>query len=161
MRGESMEIRKARESDISAIVSLTVRAWKGVTFAEMIEDKYGIVEGRRWYSYKSEEIEEFCRSSLDKVFVAEEEGKIVGYAIYTLDFARKMGTVGSNAVDPDYRNRGIGSALHREVLSQMKREGMIFAFVTTMVNDLPARRMYEKHGFVELCRSIHYIQKLQ
>ena len=155
-----MNIRRAKTSDINAITSLTVRAWKGATVAEVMEKKHGLVQGRRWYAYKSAELREFCRRHLDRVFVAEEEGRIVGYATYNISLHRKIGTVGNNAVDPDFRNRGIGSALHRRVLAQLKKEGMVFAFVSTLAHDEPAQRMYEKHGFTELCRSIHSMKKL-
>ncbi|MFA5646098.1 MAG: GNAT family N-acetyltransferase [Candidatus Ratteibacteria bacterium] len=155
-----MKIRKAKENDINAITSLTVRAWKGATVAEVMEQRHGLVQDRRWYAYKSAELRDFCRRHLDKVFVAEEDGRIVGYATYSISVHRKIGTVGNNAVDPDYRNRGIGSALHQKVLAQLKKEGMLFAFVSTLSHDEPAQKMYEKHGFTELCRTIHLMKKL-
>jgi ribosomal-protein-alanine N-acetyltransferase len=156
----AMKIRKAKKSDINAITSLTVRAWKGATVAEAMEKKHGLVQGRRWYAYKSADLRDFCRQHLRRVFVAEEDGRIVGYATYNISLQRKIGTVGNNAVDPDFRGRGIGSALHKTVLAQLKKEGMILAFVSTLAHDEPAQRLYERHGFTELCRSIHYMKKL-
>jgi ribosomal protein S18 acetylase RimI-like enzyme len=155
-----MKIRKAKKSDINAITSLTVRAWKGFTVAEAMEKEHGIVQGRRWYAYKSSELRDFCRHHLNRVFVAEQDGRVVGYATYNISLERKIGTIGNNAVDPDFRCRGIGSELHKKVLAQLKKEGMVLAFVSTLAHDEPAQRLYGKHGFTELCRSVHYMKKL-
>jgi len=156
-----MQIRKAKETDISEIVSLTEKSWEGATFAELLEKKYGIIEGKRWYEYKGKEIENFRKNNLDKVLVAEENGKVVGYATYHLDKDRKIGTVGNNAVHPDFRGRGIGSALHKEVLKELKNADMKIAVVSTLEVDKPAQHIYEKHNFKEIARIIHYSQKLE
>jgi len=68
-----MQIRKEREADISEIVSLTQMSWEGATIAELLEKKYGIIEGKKWYEYKGKEIENFCKNNLNKVLVAEEQ----------------------------------------------------------------------------------------
>lgn len=47
-----MQIRKVKEADISEIVSLTEKSWKGATISELLEKKYGIIEGKKWYDYK-------------------------------------------------------------------------------------------------------------
>jgi len=156
-----MQIRKEREADISEIVSLTQMSWEGATIAELLEKKYGIIEGKKWYEYKGKEIENFCKNNLNKVLVAEEDNKIVGYATYYLDKDRKVGTVGNNAVHPDFRGRGIGSALHKSVLEELKKADMKIAVVSTLEVDKPAQHIYEKHGFKELARTIHYSQKLK
>ena len=156
-----VEIRKARESDIKDIVELTERIWKGYTIAELLEKRYGLIGGKPWYEYKKNEIERFCKARLEWVFVAEVDGKIVGYATYSLDFERKVGEVLNNGVDPSYRGRGIGSSLHERVLQTFKEAGMEIAFVSTLEIDIPAQNMYKKYGFKELARSIHYSQKLE
>jgi len=156
-----MQIRKAKEVDISEIVSLTQMAWEGATVAQLLEKKYGIVEGKKWYEYKGKEIENFCKNNLDKVLVAEENSKVVGYATYYLDKDRKIGTVGNNAVHPDFRGRGIGSALHKEVLEELKKADMEIALVSTLEIDKPAQHVYEKHNFKEFAHTIHYSQKLK
>ena len=71
-----------------------------------------------------------------------------------------MGEVGNNAVAPQYQRRGIATKLLRKVLETFREEGMEYAYVGTLENDVPARRLYEKVGFKELCRSIHYSMKL-
>jgi len=156
-----MRIRKAKEIDIPEIVSLTQISWEGATIAELLEKKYGIIGGKRWYEYKGEEIKSFCKNNLDKVLVAEEDNKIVGYATYYIDENRKVGTVGNNAVHPNFRGRGIGSALHKKVLEELEKAGMEIALVSTLEIDKPAQHVYEKHNFKEFARTIHYSKKLK
>lgn len=155
-----MNIRRARQEDIRYITGLTQRAWEGFTKAELTEKRHGIRGGKSWYEHKSREIRDFCDNHLNWVLVAEENGRVVGYATYALDNEKKTGIVGNNAVDPACRGKGIGSALHNTVLERFREAGMEIAEVVTMEIDAPARRVYEKHGFKELFRSIHYTQKL-
>ena len=63
----------------------------------------------------------------------------------------------NNAVDPAYQGRGIGSALHREVLRRIVEAGMEVIMVQTLENLAAARKMYEKHGFREASRSLIYL----
>jgi len=155
-----VRIRQAREEDIEIIVGMTEEAWQGVTMAQLLQSRHGVLGQQQWFEYKHREIESFCRKHLDKVLVAEENGEITGYATYSLDEERAVGTAGNNAVKPEHRGKGVGSALHKAVLQKMRDSGMKIAVVTTMERDLPARRMYEKHGFREIARSIHYSQEL-
>ncbi|HRR95768.1 MAG TPA: GNAT family N-acetyltransferase [Candidatus Ratteibacteria bacterium] len=155
-----IKIRKARSEDIEEIVKMTEKVWDGYTIAELLEKKYGKIAGKEWYQYKKREVENFCKSHIDWVFVGEVNGKIIGYSTYTLDFERKIGEVGGNGVLPEFRGKGIGSSLHKKVLEEMRKEGMEIAIVSTLEIDIPAQRMYIKHGFQELVKSIFYTQKL-
>ncbi len=155
-----IKIRKARNEDIAEIVKMTEKVWDGYTTAELLEKKYGKIGGKKWYQYKESEIEAFCKNYIDWVFVGEIDEKIVGYSTYTLDFERKIGHVCNNGVLHEFRGKGIGSALHKKVLEEMKRNGMEIAIVSTLEIDIPAQNMYIKNGFQELVRSIFYTQKL-
>ncbi len=53
----------------------------------------------------------------------------------------------SLVVDPDFFKRGVGSALLSYVLKKHKKP--IFS-VETAIKNLPATRLYEKHGFVRV-----------
>jgi len=155
-----MEIRKAIPEDIDRILEITKVAWGTYSMARLMEDRYGIIGGKRCWEYKVMDLKRQCEEALDRIFVAVEDGKVSGYATFGVDETRKIGHVLNNAVDPEFQRRGIGSALHRRVLDELKERGMSFAVVTTMEHDLPARRIYEKHGFQEIAKSVHYTMAL-
>ena len=46
---------------------------------------------------------------------------------------------------PEYQNRGVGSAVIRDVLAQAQAEGLSVGLQVLKVN--PARRLYERLGF--------------
>lgn len=155
-----MEIRKASPEDIPRILEITEVAWGRYSMARLMEDRHGIIGGKRSAEYKVMDLKRQCEEAIKDIFVVVADGKVVGYATFGMDEARKVGSVLNNAVDPDFQGQGIGSALHRRVLDEFREKGMSFAVVTTMEHDLPARRVYEKHGFQEIAKSVHYTMAL-
>ena len=154
-----LHIRFANEEDLEAIYRLN-QTWKEMSLAYIMEQKFGQIGPRPAAVQKAEWLHRTLSKKLDRVIVAELEGQVVGYASFSLDRERKVGTVEDNAVDPDYRGRGIGTALQTRIKEIFKQEGMEYAMVTTMEHDHPARRVYEKVGFEEIARSIHYVMRL-
>lgn len=67
-----------------------------------------------------------------------------------------------NAVDQGYTGRGIRSSLHRYVLNYLRMHGCTCAVVRTGLDaaHAPARRAYEKNGFVRSLSSVKYFRKL-
>ena len=60
------------------------------------------------------QLEKLLASDQDKILVAELDGQVLGYlhlVNYELLYADPMKNIMGIAVDPDYRRRGIGSAL--------------------------------------------------
>jgi ribosomal protein S18 acetylase RimI-like enzyme len=160
LRGSSMSpmlIRTYRESDDERIAEITKVAWKEVTLTKIIEDRFGPRAGKPWWHYKLTAIMAQAWSHPECFLVAEYGGQIVGYATYSLDDETKIGHVLNNAVDPSYQGRGIGSALHREALRRIIDAGMEGIQVGTGIDNVPARRMYEKHGFKEAFHTITYL----
>ena len=154
-------IRKAVPEDVRTVVEITVEAFRDYTVYYLLEKRYRVkFGGRSWSEWKGGQLKNFCESSLDKVYVAELDGKVVGYMTYKLDRERKIGIVGNNAVSPAYQRRGIATRLFKTVLETFRREGMEYAQVTTMETDIPALGLYRKAGFEELYRSITHFMKL-
>jgi ribosomal protein S18 acetylase RimI-like enzyme len=145
-----------RNEDVPAIRDITWRGWKGVTVRELVEKRYGPVLRKGWRECKTDEVLRTCRERPDCVLVAEVEGRVVGYATFLYSEDDGCGYVGNNCVDPDYRGKGIGSALNRAVIERLRTLGARVVMVTTLEHDLPARRVYEKNGFMELVKSVTY-----
>jgi ribosomal protein S18 acetylase RimI-like enzyme len=96
-----------------------------------------------------------------EAWVAEVDGKVVGYIIYELHDNDQTGEVMLLAVHSDYQNEGIGTELNRFALDRMREAGMRLAVVGTGGDEshAPARRSYEKAGYTGL-PLVRYYQKL-
>ena len=149
-------IRPAREADLEAIYEINRIGWEGVCVAQFVERRYGVVAGAAWQERKAGEVDGFCRAHLDRVLVAEAGGAVVGYATSWFHAADRFGEVCNNAVHPDWRGRGIATALIAGVIRRLLAEGAQMLRVTTLEQDVPAQRVYQKLGFRELGRSIMY-----
>ena len=75
----------------------------------------------------------------DEVWVAEVEGRVVGYARFTRTWLDDL------YVDPDRAGEGIGSALLDVVKARHPRGFGLWVFTS----NLPARAFYARHGLVE------------
>lgn len=158
---EGLIIRGAVEGDLEAILDITKRAWDGVNIAQLREERHGIVGGKRWYEHKCEEIAGGFRRGPQWFIVAELNGRVVGYASFGYIADATVGVVGNNAVDPDFQGRGIGTRLISRVVEILKEKGATVLQVSTLLQDKPAQRVYEKVGFKELARSIHYTMSVK
>ncbi len=156
-----MQIRKMKPEDMPRIVAVTETAWGDATLYKILEDRYGPIGKTGWKEKKVVEVQSSFSGNPDNVIVAVEDGKVVGYASFIIHGEDKIGDVDNNAVDPEYQGRGIGSAMNKWVLDHFGDEGVRIARVSTLVRDKAAQRVYEKNGFEELARTIHYSMRLQ
>lgn len=82
------------------------------------------------------------------LLVDEEEGKVVGYLDYWILYEQaQVATIG---VDPEYQNRGIGSALLSYAEKDAADQGCETFSLEVRVSNAPARHLYEKHGFIQV-----------
>ncbi len=90
------------------------------------------------------------RGSLKTVLlVAEEGGEVVGFIwgnLITYGFFR-YGMIEELFVKKEFRNRGIGRSLVREILNRFKRLKAEVVLVTTDPENKKAADLYEKTGF--------------
>lgn len=100
--------------------------------------------------------------SAAKTYVAEQEGKVVGFMITTLDEKRKIGEICLNAVDPAHQGKGIGKAMYAFALDDFRTRGAKVAYVSTGADSAhaSARAAYEAVGFDKSIPSIHYFRAL-
>jgi ribosomal protein S18 acetylase RimI-like enzyme len=111
---------------------------------------------------KEEQIKEHVLNHPDWIYICEENGKIVGFVTFSIERGRKIGQIGNNAVDPECGLKGIGQQMYAEVFRRFKDEGMLYAQVTTGLDDThaPARRAYERAGFNIKKEDVTYFKRL-
>jgi ribosomal-protein-alanine N-acetyltransferase len=97
------------------------------------------------------------RTSPDGFMVAEERGKVIGYAVAKIEIAFKVRSLrisrrchlANLAVEPGHRGRGVGSRLLREVIRYAESRGAGEVYLEVRSRNRAARRFYEKRGFSE------------
>ena len=88
--------------------------------------------------------ERFLAASPNGCFVMEDADKIVGTSA-TISYEDKFAWIGMVLVDPDYRNRGIGTTLLQRAVEYLDGAGI----PTLKLDATPAGKpLYEKMGFV-------------
>ena len=89
---------------------------------------------------------EIKRNHLGFYLVYEADSKIVGYA--GLWAIKPEGHITNVAVHPDYRRRGIGSTLMRELLKQSyERFGLTEFTLEVRISNIEAVKLYSRFGF--------------
>jgi len=88
------------------------------------------------------------------VLVAEEAGKLCGFVC-----ARAVGgewEIENVVVGDEFLRRGIASEMVRELIQSAQNEPASAILLEVRESNLPARRLYEKHGFREVGRRRAY-----
>jgi GNAT superfamily N-acetyltransferase len=96
-----------------------------------------------------------------RLVVAERRGSVVGVVHYEVDRATQSGSIGVSAVHPAQQGKGIGSLMYKYVLDAMRAQGVRYATAETGgdLSSAPARRAYEKAGFVAV-PTVHHFMKV-
>lgn len=90
-------------------------------------------------------------------FIAAKSGDgLLGYVCMThiIDEAE----ISNVAVDPVYRRQGIGAALVAEMLSRADQMGMERIMLEVRESNVPAKVLYERHGFVPYGKRKNYYE---
>lgn len=161
-----MGIRTFRKEDTECIARIADLAWKHIYdgFCDQVGEE--IVEqytgGRR--TCKGDSMRSLGREYPDQILIHEEEsGAISGFLFFSMDMVHKIGTIGNNAVDPEFLGKGIAQKLYARVFEIFREHGMTVAKVTTGLDDAhaPARKAYERAGFeLRGMPSVTYFKKL-
>ncbi|MGN0691800.1 MAG: GNAT family N-acetyltransferase [Oscillospiraceae bacterium] len=125
-----MMIRKMTISDYEQVYALWLSC-KGMGLNDLDDSKEGI--------------ERFLKRNPDTCFVSEEEGSIIGVIIAGNDGRR--GYIYHTAVIPEYRGRGIGSALAERAVSALKDCGINKAALVVFERNEGGNAFWEKAGF--------------
>jgi GNAT superfamily N-acetyltransferase len=85
----------------------------------------------------------------NSIWVAERDGRAVGFVAVRLDEENDRGEVWMLAVDPDHQRHGIGTALTTVATEWIREAGMSVAMIDTGgdAGHAPARHVYAKSGY--------------
>lgn len=150
-----LTIRPVREADIADVVEFSLLAWEPVfhSFERLLGHEIYSLVWPEWRTSQREAIEALCQTGgRSIVYVAELDGRVVGFVAYELNVQDKTGEVIMLAVHPDYQDGGIGTTLNTFALTKMAESGIRLARVETGGDPghAPARRSYEKAGYSPL-----------
>ena len=155
-----MNIRLCQPGDLDEMRRMTVEGFEGIAIDQNVERVLGIVGGHDWRWRKARHVDDDVAANPTGVFVAEKDGKVLGYISTRIDRDACKGWIPNLAVDRAARGHGIGRQLIEHALGYFRREGMAFAAIETMVNNPVGQHLYPSCGFVEVARQIHYAVKL-
>ena len=110
-------VRDCGPRDLQTLKDIGNLAWRGIhrMYRETYgEELFGILVPKP-DTVKGGQIEAHCAAHPDWVVVCEEGSRIVGFATYSIDAARRIEEIGNNALDPDCGLKGIGQQMYAEV----------------------------------------------
>ncbi len=143
-----MDIRRAREADIDALVA----AW-GELAAEHTAMDRAFAPSGDWADQYGDYLSLLVRRSDGLLVVAVEDGEIAGIATGRLvnlpGFfeTNRRGHIQDVYVRPRYRRRGAGRRMVREILTWMRRSRVALVELTVAMRNPDAVRFWEALGF--------------
>jgi ribosomal protein S18 acetylase RimI-like enzyme len=156
----SIHIRLWKPEDLSELKRITVEAFDGIALDQRVEQHLGKLHGHDWRWRKARHIDEDAAENPGGIFVAEEDGRILGYITTRLDAEAGKGRIPNLAVIPEARGRGVGRNLIEHAVEYFRRRGMSFAMIETMAYNEVGNHLYPACGFVEVARQVHFARKL-
>jgi ribosomal protein S18 acetylase RimI-like enzyme len=155
-----MILRAYQPGDLEELTRITLAAFDGLALDQRVEEHLGVLNEHDWRWRKARHIEEDVAANPAGVFVAEENGTILGYITTVLDRAAGKGRIPNLAVAADARSKGLGRQLIEHALDYFRREGMSYAMIETMAYNEVGNHLYPGCGFIEVGRQIHFARKL-
>jgi ribosomal protein S18 acetylase RimI-like enzyme len=153
---EKVTIRPARDDDLETVKQIAVEAWDTIyqSLRSSMGDELFLAMHSDWRTEKAEQVARHYRNY--------PETTLVGFITYNLFERKKLGIIGNNAIHPKYQGRGLGTKQYLRVLEIFRKNGMLYAEVTTGSDEshARARAAYEKVGFKPVSRSVRYCREL-
>lgn len=144
-------IRPFAPADLEAVVEIANLGWREIyrMFRRTYGDELFALVVPDEATCKGEQVRGQCQRSPEGVLVAEQDGRVVGFATFRMDPQAGAGEIGNNAVHPDVKGKGVAQQLYAAILDRCRAAGLRYARVHTGLDEAhgPARRAYERAGF--------------
>ena len=158
-------IRDLEPADVEAVVAIAVAAWEPIFafFRHTLGEELFTAAHPDCRVEKARQVRAVCdpRSGA-MICVAEQSGRVVGFATFYVNDVSRIGEMGNNAVHPDFQGMGIGSSMYQHIFKVLKKAEMRFVRVRTGgdPSHAPARGAYEKAGFSIEIPHVEYYRRL-
>lgn len=149
---ENVKIRRASESDLQQIVKLSEKLGRDESAMDsMVSPLPSEFQNPSW-------ILKNIKGENTVVFVAEANGKIVGYSLGWVSqpwsYKAKRGYICDCFVEKSYRRRGIGKALVKAMLEWFKSKGVECVEADIYSANIPSLAMFKGLGFKEVSKRL-------
>jgi ribosomal protein S18 acetylase RimI-like enzyme len=134
------------------VVDLSLRAWAPVhdSMRRVMGDEiFDLHHQPDWRTCQRNDVEAVLSDEKATIWVAVEDGAVVGFAVAITNLDELVGEITMVAVDPDHQDRGLGTELTNLATDWLREAGMTHAVISTGGDSghAPARRTYEKAGY--------------
>jgi ribosomal protein S18 acetylase RimI-like enzyme len=138
-----VEVRKAAVADAGAIATVHVRTWQEAYAHVFDAERLARIDPERRRAHWERGI-----AAGEAVFVAEDEGRVVGFVSIGASRERdEEGELFAIYVLPEAWGSGAGAALMREAIGALRAAGHREAILWVLEDNPRARRFYEREGW--------------
>ena len=102
-------------------------------------------------------LESELQNETSRFLVAVEDGRVIGYI--GMSAVIDEGYLFNVAVDRQYRKKGVGSALVRELVTFCQKRNYAFLTLEVRESNAPAISLYSRFGFVRVGERKNYYSK--
>lgn len=109
-------------------------------------------------AFSKQQIAYFLKTSNAVSLVAQVDGKTAGFITGLIEQHGKSRIAHIYTVDvvPKYRRIGVGLKLLEEIEKDFTEKGAEACFLEVRFNNLAARKLYQKHGYIEIGKLNNY-----
>jgi ribosomal protein S18 acetylase RimI-like enzyme len=121
---------------------------------------FGIIHDHDWQWRKARHLDEDAARDSSGIFVAELDGRIVGFISTWQDREAGIGHIPNLSLEADVRGQGLGRQLIEFVLQHFRASGLTHAKIETLEHNAIGEHLYTSLGFREVARQIHFVAEL-
>lgn len=155
-----MLIRSFRSEDLPTLKRIMVAAFDGVSIDQGMQKLFGVIHGHDWQWRKARHLDEDAARDPSGIFVAEINGRIVGFISTWQDREAGIGHIPNLSLEPDCRGKGFGRQLIEFALQRFRDAGLTHAKIETLEQNAIGNHLYTSLGFREVARQIHFVAEL-
>jgi len=118
----------------------------------MVVHLHGVIYAREWgldtsfEPYVAKPLAEFAMSGAGRLWIAEQEGRVVG-SVAMVDAGDTVGQLRWFLLVPEARGTGLGRRLLQEALAYARERGFAHVYLWSFADLADALRLYQRAGF--------------